>query len=39
MELHNLINSAIHNDLIDTYLDGIRYLIESKADIIFTNIH
>ena len=37
MELHNLINSAIHNDLIDTYSDGIKHLIVSKADIVSYN--
>jgi hypothetical protein len=35
--LNNLLKSANHNDLIDTYLDGVRYLIESKADIISYN--
>ena len=34
MNLHNLIKSANHNDLIDTYSDGIKYLIESNADIV-----
>ena len=35
----DFINSATvsHNDSIDTYSDGIRYLIESKADIISYN--
>ncbi len=32
----DFINSKIvsHNDEIDTYLDGIKYLIESKSDIV-----
>ena len=37
MNLHNLIKSANHNDLIETYSDGIKYLIESKSDIVSYN--
>jgi hypothetical protein len=36
MEYSDFIRSKIvsHNDNIDTYLDGIKYLIESKSDIV-----
>ena len=37
MNILNLIKSTNHNDSIETYSDGIKYLIESKSDIVSYN--